>query len=349
MTRREKILITGGAGMIGSNLVRELTSQGIHVQVVDDLSRGRLDYLFAEGRPVIDLENDFHLLDLTQAGVLDPLLEGVSYVYHLADVVAGIGYVFDHQGSLFRRNILINSNVVDSAGRFSQSLKGFIYVGTACSFPAHKQSRRYGLALREEDQYPAAPESAYGWSKLMGEYESLLLEKEHGIPVAVLSLHNVYGVPCDFGTRRSQVLPALIRKAIRYPSEDFVVWGSGRQGRAFVHVGDAVAALIAARSSGLGHGVIQIGPAVCTSIREISETVVEVSGKDIPIHYDTTRPEGDEWRFADYSKAQRLLGWSPRITLRDGTADLYRWIETRIKKTEHSETSMSSPEIPDDD
>lgn len=316
--------------MIGSNLVRRLRSQGIRVHVVDDLSRGRLDNLFVDGDPVIDLEKDFHRLDLTQVGVLDSVLDGVTHLYHLADVVAGIGYVFENQGSLFRSNVLINSNVVDSAKRFSKSLRGFIYVGTACSFPASKQTRGYGMPLREEDQYPAAPESAYGWSKLMGEYESLLLEKECGLPVAVLSLHNVYGSPCDFDASRSQVLPSLIRKAIRYPAEDFVVWGSGAQGRAFVHVDDVVDALVAARRSGYGHGVIQIGPAVCTSIREIAEMVVAVSGKDIRIEYDTSRPEGDEWRFADYSKAERLLGWSPRIGLGEGISSLYRWIENQI-------------------
>jgi GDP-D-mannose 3',5'-epimerase len=134
----------------------------------------------------------------------------VDYVYHLADVVAGVEYVFNNQGSVFRQNILINSHVIESVRR--NPVKGFIYVGTACSFPASLQSGVGSRPLKEEDQYPAAPESAYGWSKLMGEYESLLMEKESGVPVCVLVLHNVYGDPCDYGEERSQVIPSLIRR-----------------------------------------------------------------------------------------------------------------------------------------
>jgi nucleoside-diphosphate-sugar epimerase len=181
--------------------------------------------------------------------------------------------------------------------------------------------------LIEADQYPAAPESAYGWSKLMGEYETLLLEKEFHIPVSVLTLHNVYGPPSDHNPKSSQVVPALIHKAITYPKNEFVVWGSGRQGRAFVYVDDAVDALIAAMQKGLGQGVIQIGPNFCTSIKEVAEAIVDISGKDIPIAFDTSKPEGDEWRYADYAKARRLLGWTPKTSLRDGLELLYRWIQ----------------------
>lgn len=103
----------------------------------------------------------------------------------------------------------------------------------------------------------------------MGEYEALLMEEEMNIPVSILSLHNVYGSPCDFGVEKSQVIPSLIRKAVCYPEEPFVVWGSGSQGRAFVHVDDVVDALVATMTKGLGHGVIQIGPDVCTSIKKL--------------------------------------------------------------------------------
>jgi GDP-D-mannose 3',5'-epimerase len=251
---------------------------------------------------------------------------GVAYVYHLADAVGGIDYVFNNQGAVFRRNILINSNVIDFAKHCGNALKGFIYVGTACSFPAHLQNRKYNKGLREEDQYPAAPESAYGWSKLMGEYESLLLESEYGIPVSILSLHNVYGTPCEYEGSRAQVLPSLIRKAVRYPEEKFVVWGSGKQGRAFIHVDDVVDALIATLNRGLGKGLIQVGPDKCTSICEVAEIIIDISGKEIEVQYDNDRPEGDEWRYADYSKARELLGWEPRVRLIDGLTGMYYWV-----------------------
>jgi GDP-D-mannose 3',5'-epimerase len=315
--------------MIGANLVKRLVSLGHEVRVVDNLWRGKLEYLNDNnGKPAIDLEKNFFERDLSQPGVCNDLLNEVDYVYHLADVVAGVEYVFNNQGSVFRQNILINSHVIESVRR--NPVKGFIYVGTACSFPASLQSGVGSRPLKEEDQYPAAPESAYGWSKLMGEYETLLMGKESGIPVCVLVLHNVYGDPCDYGEERSQVIPSLIRKAILAPEVPFIVFGSGSQGRAFVHVDDAVNALLLAIDKGLGKGTIQIGPNVCTSIKEIAETIVAISKKDIKIHYDTSKPEGDKGRCANYDKAKNVLGWEPCVSLEEGLLRLYNWIETRI-------------------
>lgn len=324
------VLVTGGAGMIGSTLTRRLVAAGHRVSVVDNLWRGQLAYLQqAGGRFVIDIERDFHRLDLSVPDMLDGLLGDVSHVFHLADVVAGIGYVFSHERSLFRQNLLINSNVVASVARFPK-LKGYIYVGTACSFPAERQTGPDAAPLREEELFPASPESAYGWSKLMGQYEAMLLEKETGIPVCLPMLHNVYGAPCDFGRERSQVLPAITRRVIEWPAAPFTVWGTGRQGRAFVHVDDVVDALVAAMDKGLGQGAIQIGPDTCTTIREAAETVVRISGKPIEIIYDPTKPEGDLGRCADFAKARRVLGWQPRVAFEDGMREMYAWISERL-------------------
>jgi len=315
--------------MIGSNLVRRLRELDAHVTVVDNLFRGRLDNLRDDdGRPFIDLDADFHELDLTVPGALDDLLPSTDLVYHLADIVAGIGYVFNNQGSIFRQNLMINSNVITSVR--AHPVRGFVYVGTACSFPAHLQSGVDATPLKESDLYPASPESAYGWSKLMGQYETDLLEQESGIPVSVLMLHNVYGTPTDYTAERGQVIPSLVRKALRYPDEPFVVWGSGAQGRAFVHVDDVVDALVAAAARGLGQGVIQIGPDVCTSIREVAERVVAISGKSIEIEFDLSAPEGDRGRCADFSKASSILGWTPRVSLERGLDELYGWMEPRL-------------------
>ena len=328
MKNKGHVLVTGGAGMIGSNLVKRLVYSGYHVSVVDNLWRGKKEYLLDNGKPVIDLENDFYKIDLSMAGAIDPIMDGVDYVIHLADIVAGIKYVFNNQGSLFRQNLLINSNVITASRKLK--LKGFVYIGTACSFPAHLQTGVDAPPLREEDQYPAAPESAYGWSKLMGEYESLLMAEETDTPVAILSLHNVYGAPTDYDEGRGQVIPCLVRKAIKYPDEQFIVWGSGEQGRAFVHVDDVVNAITLAMEKGYGHGVIQIGPSICISIREIAETIVDISGKKIDIQYDTSKPEGDRGRCADYSKAREFLDWKPQVSLRGGLETLYAWIEKQI-------------------
>lgn len=327
----KKILVTGGAGMIGSNLVKHLVKNGYEVFVVDNLWRGKIEYLYENGAPVISLETHFFNRDLSDKGTCDDLAKKVDVVIHLADVVAGIDYVFNNQGSLFRQNLLINSNVITSARLAKDNLKGFLYVGTACSFPLTRQNSLDVIPLREEELYPAMPESAYGWSKLMGQYETELFEKETGVPACILMFHNVYGSPCDFG-ERSQVIPALIRKAINYPNEPFIVWGSGEQGRAFIHVNDIVNAIYSGLHKGLGKGAIQIGPSECTSIKEIAETVVKISGKQINIIYDTDKPEGDKARCADYTKAKNILGWEPSVKLEDGLRLQYKWMENQIHK-----------------
>lgn len=310
--------------MIGSNLVQHLRSKGHRVLVADNLWRGRKENLFSnQGHPVIDFRRDFFRIDLRHRGALHRIGVRPDVVVHLADIVAGIGYVFRNEGQIFRDNLLINTHTFDWVREVRP--KVLVYAGTACSFPRELQMSMRGCALREDQLYPAHPESAYGWSKLMGTYESELLGRETGVRVTNLILHNVYGTPCDLGPR-SQVIPALALRAFRYPREPFVVWGSGRQGRAFLHVDDAVRAIVAAMAKGYGAGPIQIGPEQCTSIREIAETLVRISGKKIQIQYDVGKPEGDRGRRANFSKARKILGWQPRVDLQEGLKKVYDWV-----------------------
>lgn len=118
--------------------------------------------------------------------------------------------------------------------------------------------------------------------------------------------------------------------AVWYPDEPFIVWGSGEQGRAFVHVDDVVEALFLSMARGLGKGMIQIGPNVCTRIRDIAEILVEISKKDVEIRYDHSKPEGDRGRCADYTKAKQELGWNPKVDLRTGLNQVYEWIQKEL-------------------
>ncbi len=328
----KSIMVTGGCGMIGSNLVKRLVKEGWDVYVVDNLWRGKLEFLNDEsGKPVIDLDTHFFKKDLTIYNEVRDVIGKTDYVAHLADVVAGIDYVFKNQGELFRINNLINSNVFEACRNVGkEKIKGLLYVGTVCSFPLTRQNTLIAEPLREQELFPALPESAYGWSKLMGQLEMGYLEKETDIACCILMLHNVYGTPTDYG-ERSQVIPALIRKAINYPTEAFDVWGNGKQGRAFIHVNDIVNALILSLDKGWGHGHIQIGPSNYTSIQQIAEMVIKISGKDIKPFYDISKPEGDKARCANYDKAKAILGWEPTVSLEVGLLELYKWIEKQIK------------------
>jgi GDP-D-mannose 3', 5'-epimerase len=325
----KRVLVTGGAGQIGSHLAARLASFGAIVTVADNLWRGKKNNLFdQDGKPVIDLDRDFLELDLADPANCQRATERQDVVYHLADVVAGINYVFGNQFSLFNTNLLIDSSMLKAS--IANGVRSYVYVGTACSYPAELQSKLNPPPFKEDDVYPASPESSYGWSKLMGEMSCELARKERLLDIGVLRLHNVYGPHCEMSPEKSQVIPSLIRKALRYPHEEFVVWGSGRQRRAFVFVHDVVNALESVVLRGMNQGVIQIGPNYSTSIKEIAERVCTISGKQIDIRFDTSKPEGDVDRAADWSKARDILHWSPKTSIQEGLEQTYAWCERQV-------------------
>jgi GDP-D-mannose 3', 5'-epimerase len=328
-----RILVTGGAGFIGSWLVDALTQIGAEVYVVDNLWRGSLSNLTLEtGTSTIPFENQFIFGDLKNYDVVLAACKKAQpeILFHLADIVAGIDYVFANEPFLFRSNLLINSNVIAAVRELN--IQKIVYLGTACSYPKKLQQKQDRGPLVEGDVYPADPESAYGWSKLIGEYELDLLAKHSEIQTGILRLHNVYGPRSVLSPKRSQVIPSLIRKVIRYPLEDFIVWGSGKQSRDFVFVGDVIDAILRLSLKGLGKGTIQIGTAKETCVSELAETIVRISGKKIAIKYDTTKPEGDFGRSGSYEKAKQLLGWDVSTPIESGLEQTYEWAYEQINK-----------------
>lgn len=324
-----RVIVTGGAGFIGSNLVKRLVREGARVKVIDNLWRGNLsNLLLPDGRYAIDLETDFHREDLTDHQICLSLLREADIVYHLADIVAGVDFAFREESFIFRQNLLINTNVL--AACVVNGIPDYVYVGTACSFPKHLQMIEGISALVEDQTYPAEPESSYGWSKLMGEYEAELVIKAGEMNVGILRLHNVYGPEVCFDTERSQAIPALIRKAIRYPGEPFVVWGNGEQYRDFVYVDDVIDALLLVAQRGMNHGVIQIGSEKATSLREVARMIIDISGKRIEMTFDETMPQGDRGRVAVCDRARQILGWNSTTDFRAGLERTYEWICDRI-------------------
>ena len=324
-----KILITGGAGLIGSNVVNRLVSEGYDVFVADNLWRGKLENLQNPIRSNIDFDSKLFEVDLREYENCLIATKGMDVVVHLADIVAGINFVFANELFLYRSNILMNSHMLGAA--IKNEVKQYIYVGTACSYPMEMQSELNPPPFKENDAYPANPESAYGWSKLMGEYECDLAQKEDKIDVGILRLHNVYGSPSDLSPEKSQVIPALCRKAINYPEEKFIVWGSGNQRRAFLYVDDVVDAIVATLDKGMNNGVIQIGPEKSHSIADIAERIARLSGKQIDIHFDPSKPEGDKDRTADSTKAREILGWQQKVSLDDGLQHTFTWASKYLK------------------
>ena len=313
-----KIYVTGTAGMIGSNVAKALLDSGQRVVGIDNLWRGNgrsLDPLRAypdyEFRHA-DIISDFDWFrDIADDDV----------VIHTADIVAGIGYVFSNEWRVFQKNLLINTQIARVVNQMQP--RQLIYLGTACSYPQGLQRSVEGSVLSEDVKFPADPESGYGWSKLMGEVEFALAVKGTSTQLTVLDLHNVYGWPCKYDDATAQVIPSLINKALTSTDRKLVVWGDGKQGRAFLHVRDVVRGVERAIGYAGAHRAFMLGPDHCTTIAEVANLIRGHPGVEIDeIVFDTSKPTGDIGRYADFSLARSELGWEPNVDFRQGLNEL---------------------------
>ena len=317
-TTSDRAFVTGVAGMIGSNTARKLLADGRAVVGVDNLWRGRLENI----ADLLGNKNfTFRHADIAADQDWFRDMRTNDALIHIADIVAGIGYVFANEWGVFQKNLLINTAVARIVNVLQPAR--FIYLGTACSYPQAMQRSVAASVLSESAKFPADPESGYGWSKLLGEIEFRLAVKNTGTKLLVLDLHNVYGWPCVYRDSTAQVIPSLINRALTSKDRTLTVWGDGTQGRAFVHVRDVVAAIVLALRYAGETPTFMIGPGKCTTIGELAEMIRDHPSVGIDsVVFDVNRPTGDIGRFADASLATRELGWSPSIGFRQGLHEL---------------------------
>ncbi len=322
-----KLLVTGAAGMIGIAFIKKLLENSIDVIGVDNFFRGKpsnIDLLQSYASKT-GSKFEFYECDLSKR-IDDSLFPIPDAVVHLADVVAGIKYVFNNEFELLNQNLLIDANVTSFVNR--RKIPRYIYVGTACSFPKHIQNGT-NSKLFEEAKFPAAPESTYGWSKLMGEILTEQLAKNNITETCSIILHNVYGLYCDFDPIRSQVIPSLIKKASNLKKGEFLeVWGSGEQSRSFIETRDVAGFLTAAILSTKPlktYDKAQIGDPKATSIRKISEIIIKnFDEKKLILRFNKNEPTGDLGRIPDLRKA-KSLGFEQKIKIEDGIKELIDW------------------------
>ena len=265
---KKKVIITGGCGFIGTNLVKKLSiCENTKITVIDNLWRGTKEY-------IKNIEN----VSIIEGDLLDyqiciNYIKNADIVYHLAEVVCGVDYAFNNQSFIYRHNVLINSNVLNAC--IENDIKNYIYVGSACSYPKLSQHKKDLNYFKEGDIHPLSPETSYGMSKYLGEYEAELVMNEKKINIGILRLHNVYGPFCSLDDKTSQVIPALIKKSI-INTNSLEIWGSGKQYRDFIYVDDVIEALILVFEKGMNKGVIQIGTGNPTTISNLANLLVKI-------------------------------------------------------------------------
>jgi GDP-D-mannose 3',5'-epimerase len=315
-----KTVVTGAAGFIGANLVRRLLELGRDVRCVDNVSRGKGRNL--EGLPVEVVYADLRHYDQALKAV-----EGADVVYHLAARVGSIDFLHGSSKAeleALQSNLAIDVNVLRACREVA--VKKIVYASSVSVYPIDRQ-QRLGAVFKEEDIYPINPEGGYGWAKLMGEIQLGTMEECRS---AVARIFNAYGEYCEYeGT--AQVVPALIRKAIRYPEEEFVVWGDGSQTRNLIYIQDCVDAILKMEEkASYPPLILNVGNEKTTTIRELAETIVKVSGKKIEIRYDKSMPVGPLSRIPSIQRAAEKLKWKPHTSLENGLRSTYIWIESEL-------------------
>lgn len=325
MWKGSRVLVTGGAGFIGSNLVDGLLQRGAQIRVVDDLSRGKMANL----RDCVD-KIDLVEGDLADPSVAQKTVKDMDMVFHLAAVIGGVGYITQHPAEICK-NVTINHNVIDACREME--VERALYTSTACIYPEFLQVDLSRSPLKEDDALKggAQPDSNYGWAKLFGEFQCQAYHQEYGMKMAIVRPFNAYGPRECFEPDRSHVIPALVRKAV-LREKPFIVWGSGTQTRAFTYVDDIVEAMILAIEKACDADPINLGTPEYITINELAKSILQLTGYDAEIVLDKTKPEGVHARRADISKANKKLGWRPKIGLEEGLRKTIDWfIENKDK------------------
>jgi GDP-D-mannose 3', 5'-epimerase len=318
-----KTVVTGGAGFIGSHLVKRLLDKGREVVIADDFSRGNILNLTDLG---VDI--DCEKIDLRNYDKALEAIDGADSVFHLAARVGGVEYLHGTQLAeleALQENLVIDTNVFKAC--LEKNVEKVVYSSSVSVYPVDTQ-KSLGARFKEEDDQSINPEGGYGWAKLLGEMQLKWMKNTKS---SIARIFNAYGECGEIG-KTSQVIPALIRKAINYPSEDFIVWGTGKQTRCFMYIDDCIDTLmLLEREASNPPVIVNVASDDEISISAIADMIVKISGKGMAIKYDSEKLIGPISRSANITKIRDEFGWYPKTTLDEGLKRTYSWVEHRLK------------------
>jgi nucleoside-diphosphate-sugar epimerase len=323
------VLITGGAGFIGSNLVSRLVAEGAKVRVVDNLERGQMEYL-ASHLSAIDFVN----ADLRDYDVCKNACHDIEVVFHLASKVGGIFYYIQQAGEVFRANTRIDQNMWTAA--LNRHVPYYFYASSAHIYPAELQTAPDSPPIREDQSVPANPQLSYGWAKFFGE-RLILFDIEQGTQTraSIGRIIGAYGPNQSIELATGSAIPVFCRRAIEYPlAGPFVVLGTGRETRSFHYVSDTIEAMLRAVEKLKDEklvGPFNLGSEERISIGDLVREVIAISGKNIDITWDKSKPTAIWGQVLSCRLARELLdGWQPTVNLHDGLTTCYRHIASRV-------------------
>lgn len=321
----QSVLVTGGAGFIGSFLTEELLDRGANVIVADNFSRGEFEKI-SHIKDQIQIKS----VDLTTHKGCIKATEGVDQIFHLAASVGGIHYIQRENVHGLTPSVLMNQHMLEAAR--INDIDRFMFASSACIY----RQEHDDLNLFSEDQaIPANPHSTYGWAKILAEVACDAYHNDTSIDTGAVRIFNCYGPRESLDPDSSHVIPSLCRKAIEAEDGDSIeLFGDGSQERGFIYVTDLAKGMIRAMEEKTDGEPINLGNGdEVVSINKLAEKVIEISGKNLDIAHDLSKPTGTDKYAIDDTKMKEELGWEPSVSLETGLQNVYEWAEGELKGT----------------
>lgn len=321
MPRKIKVLVTGAGGFIGHHLVTFLRGQGYWVRGVD--------IKLPEYTP-LDAD-EFELLDLRRWDNCLQATRGVDEVYALAADMGGMGFISSHHAQILHNNALINMHTLEAARL--NAVNRYFYTSSACVYPEYKQMDVDVIPLKEEDAYPAQPQDAYGWEKLVIERLCQHYREDYKLETRVVRFHNIFGPYGSWIDGREKAPAALCRKVATAKltgNPEIELWGDGEQTRSFCYIDDCVTGIYKLMRSDYPWP-LNLGQDRMVTINGLADMIAEIAGIRI-VKKHVPGPQGVRGRNSDNTRLRQVLDWSPEISLEEGLSRTYEWVEAQVQK-----------------
>jgi nucleoside-diphosphate-sugar epimerase len=315
-----RALVTGAGGFIGHHLVSHLKGLGYWVRGVD---LKHPEYSDTEA-------DEFEVLDLRRWDACLQATRGVEHVYGLAADMGGMGFISANHARILYNNALINMHTLEAA--HVNGVKRYLYTSSACIYPEYLQKDAQVVPLKEEDAYPAQPQDAYGWEKLITERLCLHYREEGMLETRIVRFHNIFGPLGTWQGGREKAPAAMCRKvalAKLTGNPEIEIWGDGEQTRSFCYIDDCVVGIYKLMMSDYPEP-LNLGQDRMVTINELADLVADAASVRIRKKH-VPGPQGVRGRNSDNNRLRQVLGWEPQISLEEGLERTYQWIEKQVR------------------
>lgn len=312
-----RVLVTGGAGFVGTYLVEDLLAQGADVRVVDDFSvNPRGEFPLAADAEVIEG-------DLRDPEVARSSVAGMDVVMHLAARAYGMLRSMENSPEILRDNSLMSLHVLDAC--VVAGVERALMVSSSCVYPDDAPVPTPELPVSQG--LPESVNEGYGWGKRLLEIQSAYIHEKHGLPIAIVRPFNAYGGRYRWQGARSHVVPSLVKKVLDR-NGPVVIWGSGRQVRDLLHARDFALGFRLATECAVDCDPINLAGGTPVRLIDLVDKVAELSGIEVEMDFDPSKPDGRPRKQADLTKLRRKVpAFRQTVGLEQGLTEMIEWYE----------------------